>query len=91
MRISYPPCKKLCSCKQDEHISPTSGLRSREFNASVVLEFTHLCRKVTLVFTFDDVKNDVSLCKLDNVKKRLAFVGSVGFLKLELKLLQEEV
>ena len=38
-------------------------------------------------FTADDVKNDVSLYKVDvNAKSRTAVAGSVGFFKLEEKL-----
>ena len=40
-----------------------------------------------LVFAADDLKNDVSSCKLDvNVKNRTVVNGSVGFFKLELNL-----
>ena len=45
---------------------------------------------MTLVFTaddviFDDVKNDVSLCKLDiKAKNQTAVAGDIGFFKLEL-------
>ena len=53
----------------------------------VVLEVTYIRRQVTLVFTGDDVKNDVSVCKLDvNVKNRTAVAASVGFFKLKKKL-----
>ena len=40
-------------------------------------------RQVTLVFTANNVKNDVILCKIDvNVKNRMPVAGSVGFFKL---------
>ena len=52
----------------------------------------YLCRQVTLVFTADYVKNDVSLCVLDvNVKVLTAYAGIVGFFKLELKLFKGKV
>ena len=48
---------------------------------------TFLRRQVKLAFTVDDVKNGVSLCKIDvYVKNRTAVADSVGYFKLELKL-----
>ena len=41
----------------------------RKVDALVVQKVTYLRRQVTLGFTADDIKNDVSLCTLDvNVK-----------------------
>ena len=43
----------------------------------------YLHPQVILVFTADDIKNAISLCKLDvNIKNRMAVVGSVSFFKL---------
>ena len=61
-------------------------IKSCELNALVVKEVRYLRRQVTLVFTVDDVKKDVSLCKLDvTVMNLTAVAGSVGFFKLKLK------
>ena len=47
---------------------------------------------MTLVFTADDIKNDVTLCTLGvNVKNRAAVTGSLGVFKLERKLFIEKV
>ena len=59
-------------------------IKSREFNALVVLEVTYLRRQVTLVFTTVTSKNGVTLSKLDvNVKNRTAVADSVNLFKLE--------
>ena len=72
--LSHP-----CNLTQDR-------IKSCEFNALVVLEVTYLRRQKTLVFIADDVKNGVSLGKLDvNVKNRTAVAGSVGFSKLKVR------
>ena len=44
----------------------------------------YLHRQMTLTFTDDDIKNDVTLCKLDVIiKNRTAVAGSTCFFKLE--------
>ena len=53
-------------------------------NSLVVLEVQYIRLQVTLVFTADDVENDLSFCKLDaDIKNRTAVAGSVGFVTLK--------
>ena len=47
---------------------------------------------MTLVFTGDDVKTEVSVCKLDvDIKNQMVVIGSIRFLNLSRNFLKEKV